>query len=256
MPWPIFILTPLCSHSTPCLLHLLFSLSKTATLVKHNSPPSPKQLKLLPFSELPTSSQDRTSAYPRLGGTNFPGFHTSGLGIRCGQECSEKTFLREERNICLSIFYCGPLCVHNYHGLCLKDWGGFASLVTRETRGRYLGWGGREEIHKGVDVGNSFSVLGQQWWWGKLPLPTKRLLNSATSQYLSCCCQSPSSSSSLIWINQLLLTDTPSSSLNSCPVHILSGSQSDLKMKFFSFYFLVWISSGDAHCFQNEARTS
>lgn len=134
IPWLIFIITSLHSPSTSLpLFHLLYvySLRKTTTLVKYNFPPSPMKLKTPLRVARNFSGQDLQLT---LDWANIPAFHTSGLEVRCGQEHSEKTSLREERNICELISYRGPLCMHNYPGLCLKDWGGFASLVTREER--------------------------------------------------------------------------------------------------------------------------
>ena len=135
----IFIIIPLHSATTSLpLFYLLYvySLSKTTTLVKYNFPPSPMQQKALLRVAGKFLGQDLQFT---IDWANSPVFQISGSAVRCGQEHSEDISLTEERHICWLISYCGPLCGHNYQGLCLKDHR-FASLVAREDRGRYVRW--------------------------------------------------------------------------------------------------------------------
>lgn len=135
----IFIIIPLHLPTTSLpLFYLLYvySLSKTTTLVKYNFPPSPMQQKALLRVAGNFLGQDLQFT---IDWANIPVFQISGSAVRCEQEHSEDIPLREERHICWLISYCGPLCRHNYRGLCLKDHR-FASLVARENRGRYVRW--------------------------------------------------------------------------------------------------------------------
>lgn len=169
---------------------------------------------------------------------NIPVFQISGSVVRCGQEHSEEISLREERHICWLISCCGPLCSHNYWGLCLK-YHRFASLVARENRGRYVRWSDGKEIHKvcrweidvmcrvsNEDEVHHFFLLSLPW--GELHLNISAAVTKVYHQHLY-----------LSFSLQLLLTDFPNLSFNSFPVHSISGSQSDLPKLTYIFYHVT-----------------